>query len=77
MYSYPSIQEFSKVGIGFLIAEMWQVRHALESQISAIDMNRLSDKLLLPWVTCGDNESHYESEAKCKAFPMTISFVCT
>ena len=30
MYSYPSIQEFSKVGIGFLIAEMWQVKHALE-----------------------------------------------
>ena len=25
-YSYPSIESFSKVGIGFLIAEMWQVR---------------------------------------------------
>ena len=27
LYSYPSIQEYSKAGIGFLIAEMWQVRH--------------------------------------------------
>ena len=37
MYSYPSIQEFSKVGIGFLIAEMWEVRQALEYKMSAID----------------------------------------
>ena len=28
LYSYPSIQEYSKAGIGFLIAEMWQVRIA-------------------------------------------------
>ena len=32
-YSYPSIQANSKVGIGFLIAEMWQVRCAQESDV--------------------------------------------
>ena len=25
-YSYPTIQEYSKVGIGFLIGEIWEVR---------------------------------------------------
>lgn len=25
-FSYPSIQDYSRVGIGFLIAEMWQVQ---------------------------------------------------
>ncbi|KAJ7383116.1 hypothetical protein OS493_030647 [Desmophyllum pertusum] len=36
-YSYPTIQKYSQVGIGFLIGEIWEVSHAILQAFNASD----------------------------------------